>query len=126
MRPRGSVSAMVVSLTTTFVLLAGLAFDGGRVVNTYVRLSDVAENTARLGAQNIDGIRAGMPHVDPVTATQEMNEFLGTFGLTGTYSFTGTSISIEVSRRIPMTILKMLGITSRRVRVARTVTVMGA
>lgn len=120
---RGSVSAMVVCLVSTFVLLTGLAFDGGRVINSYVRLSDIAENAARIGAQNIVGIRAGHPHVDPLRATTSMDEFLSAFSLSGEYSFTGTTVSVEVAERLPMTVLKAIGIRNRRVHVMRIVTV---
>lgn len=120
---RGSVSAMVVCLASTFVVLAGLAFDGGRVVNTYVRFSDIAENTARVGAQNIVGIRAGRPHIDPVTATAHMDEFLSAFSLAGRYKFTDTSISVEVTGKFAMTLLRVVGIASRQVRVTRVVSV---
>lgn len=122
---RGSISALVVSLVSTFALLSGLAFDGGRVVNTYVQLSDVAENAARLGAQNIIGIRAGNPRIDPGRAAESMDDFLGHFALTGRYQFSGMTVTIAVSRNLPMTTMRFVGVTSRRVTVHRKVTVVG-
>lgn len=122
---RGSVSALVVCLASTFAMLGGLAFDGGRVVNTYVQLSDIAENAARLGAQNIVGIRAGDPHIDARKAAESMDQFLREFSLRGRYSFSDASITVELTRTLAMTTLKMVGVSSRRVHVKRTVMVVG-
>lgn len=124
-QPRGSVSAMVVCLVATFALLAGLAFDGGRVVNSYVRLSDVAENAARIGAQNIVGIRAGNPRIDSRKATVAMDEFLNGLSLSGRYAFSETSVSVEVTERLAMTALKAIGVLHRRIHVVRVVTIVG-
>lgn len=121
---RGSISALVVSLVTTFAVLTGLALDGGRVVNCYVQLSDVAENAARLGAQNIVGIRAGDPRVDVERASQVMDSFLSAHSLIGQYKISGTSIEIQVSQRLPMTTLKLVGVSSRQITVRRTVSVL--
>ena len=46
-RNRGSLSAMVVCLLMATMSLAGLAYDGGRVVSTYMEMSDAAQNAAR-------------------------------------------------------------------------------
>lgn len=46
---KGSLSAMVVCLVMATMSLAGLAYDGGRVVSTYMEMSDAAQNAARLG-----------------------------------------------------------------------------
>ena len=52
---RGSLSAFVACLVTMFIALAGLTFDGGRVISKYVEISDVAANATALadaGHQN--------------------------------------------------------------------------
>lgn len=121
---RGSISAFVVCLAATFALLSGLAFDGGRVVNTYVRVSDAAENAARLGAQNLVGIRSGAPRIDVHRATVYMDDFLREMSLSGRYVFSDRSITIEVSQPLKMTTLRMVGITSRRITVRRKVTIL--
>ena len=71
-RNRGSLSAIVVCLVMATMSLAGLAYDGGRVVSTYMEMSDAAQNAARLGGQQIVGIREGNPRIDEGLATSAM------------------------------------------------------
>ena len=56
---RGSISALVLGLTITFMLCAGLVVDGGRVVSRYLELADIAENAARSGSQELRSLRSG-------------------------------------------------------------------
>jgi len=56
---RGSISALVVCLVISAIAVVGISYDGGRVVSSYVELSDVAQNAARIGAQHVVGIREG-------------------------------------------------------------------
>ena len=60
----GFISAFVVSLTMTFIVCAGLAIDGGRVVAARIKVADTAENAARAGAQALTDLRTGAPRID--------------------------------------------------------------
>lgn len=122
-RNRGSLSAMVVCLVMTTMSLAGLAYDGGRVVSTYMEMSDAAQNAARLGGQQIIGIRDGHPHIDKEVATSAMRAYLAARGLTGNFDIQGTKATVGVSTKIPMRILGIIGIGERTIRVNRTVDV---
>ena len=103
--------------------LAGLAYDGGRVVSTYMAVTDAAQNAARLGGQQIIGIRDGHPHIDENLATSTMRAYLVARGLTGTFDLQGTKATVVVSRKIPMRILGIIGVGERTIRVNRTVDV---
>jgi hypothetical protein len=103
--------------------LAGLAYDGGRVVSTYTAMSDAAQNAARLGGQQLVGIRGGNPHIDEDLATSAMRAYLVARGLTGNFDIHGTTATVEVSQKVPMRILGIIGIGERIVRVKRTVDV---
>ena len=114
---------MVVCLVMATMSLAGLAYDGGRVVSTYMEMSDAAQNAARLGGQQIVGIREGNPRIDEDLATSAMRAYLVTHGLTGSFDIQGTRATVTVSTKIPMRILGIIGVGERTIRVNRTVDV---
>lgn len=120
-KDRGSISAVVVCLVMGFVALAGLAFDGGQVVDTYVQISDVAQNTARLGAQQLVGFRSNSPHIDESSSTRLMKEFVQSHGLNATYAIDGTRAKVTIEKKVSLRILGLFGIGNRRVRVTRVV-----
>lgn len=117
---RGSISAFVVCSVLGLVSLAGLAFDGGRVVSAYVDISDAAQNAARMGDQFLVGIRDGRPRVDVTVGTGAVRSFLASRRLTGEVSVRGRAITVTVSQRVPMRILSLFGVTSRVITVSRT------
>ena len=116
---RGSISALVVCLAMGFVSLAGLAFDGGRVVDTYVEVSDVAQNAARLGAQQLVGFRSNRPHIDAQASKGLMQDFVSSYGMNASFEIDGTTAQVTIERRVPMRILGLFGIGNRSVRVTR-------
>ena len=120
---RGSLSAMVVCLVMATMSLAGLAYDGGRVVSTYMTVTDAAQNAARLGGQQIVGIRDGHPHIDENLATSQMRAYLVARGLTGIFDIQGTKATVVVSTKVPLRILGIIGVGERTIRVNRTVDV---
>ena len=120
---KGSLSAMVVCLVMATMSLAGLAYDGGRVVSTYMEMSDAAQNAARLGGQQLVGIRDGHPHIDEDLATSAMRTYLVTRGFTGKFDIQQTKATVEVSAKISMRILGIIGVGERTIRVNRTVDV---
>ena len=122
-RNRGSMSSMVVCLIMATMSLAGLAYDGGRVVSTYMQMSDAAQNAARLGGQQLVGIRNGHPHIDEDLATSAMRAYLMARGLTGSFDIQGTRATVVVSTKVPMRILGIIGVGERAIRVNRTVDV---
>lgn len=103
--------------------LAGLAYDGGRVVSTYMEISDTAQNAARLGGQQLVGIRSGHPRIDEVLATSAMRAYLVARGLTGKFDVQGTKATVEVSQKVQMRVLGIIGIGDCTIRVIRTVDV---
>jgi hypothetical protein len=119
-KPRGSISALVVCLVMGAFSLTGLAFDGGRVVATYMELSDAAQNAARLGGQQVVGIRDGDPRVDPTASTSVMNNYLSVRGLRGSFSVADDVVVVRVQQRVSMRILGLFGVGDRLVSASRT------
>ena len=120
---QGSLSAVMVCLVMATMALTGLAYDGGRVVSTYMEMSDTAQNAARLGGQQLVGIRGGNPHIDEDLATSAMRAYLVAHGLAGNFDIQGTRATVVVSTKIPMRILGIIGVGERTIRVNRTVDV---
>ena len=116
----GSLSAVVICIAFACMSLAGLAFDGGRVVSSYMTMSDAAQNAARLGGQQLVGIREGDPHIDKDSAVTVMHTYLAARVLTGNFDIQGTRATVEISQKIPMRILGIIGIGDRTIRVKRT------
>ena len=118
---RGSVSAFVVCLFLGMVALIGLAYDGGRMSSRYGELSDLAANAARIGAQQVTGIRAGDPRIDPDGARTAAARFLARRNLASRIIVQGDRITVTVRTVVPMRILSLLGVRERSIAVSRTV-----
>lgn len=117
---RGSLSAMSVCLALSMMALVGLVFDGGAGVNEYMRLSDIAENAARRGAQEIVGIRAGNAHIDSREASIASKNYLRSHGISGSVLITRESVTVEVEGDVKFQILSIIGLSRRHLRVVRT------
>lgn len=118
-RNRGSISAFAVCVMMSLVALTALAFDGGRMVSAYAELSDIAENAARIGCQQVVGIRSGEPKLDSRDATSRMSEYLSSKSLASNIRVGEGSAEVTVQRAIPMRLLSLIGISSRTIAVTR-------
>lgn len=110
---RGSVTALVTGLVMVFVACAGLAVDGGRLVTAKVRVSDRAENAARLGAQAITDLRLGVPAVDERRAVRIAGDFLGSLGASGSVETNRFEVCVTIREQVDMTLLDLVGVDSR-------------
>lgn len=118
---RGSFSAMIAIIAVSLVGLGGLVFDGGRVVSTYLEISDDAANAARIGTQQIVNIRAGEPIIDVERSHIMMSRYLLERGYQSSVFVEGIQITVSISKRVPMKVLNMFGVGYRTVTVQRTV-----
>ncbi len=116
---RGSLSALLVCLVLAAMTLVGLVFDGGAGINEYMRLSDIAENAARVGAQEIEGIRAGEARIDESSAEIAGRDYLRMQGVTGTVNATADSVVVEIFGFAKFQILGLVGLSGRRIHVLR-------
>ncbi len=124
MRPgrseRGSVSAFVVALMGAFVACAALAVDGGRLVATYVEMSDHAGNAARRGVQEVTSLRSGDPIVDGDRARRAARTYLAHNNLQGDVVTEERAVTVSVTTSVTMTMLGIIGVSDRTVTVRRT------
>jgi Flp pilus assembly protein TadG len=120
---RGSLSALTVCIVLSAMTLVGLVFDGGSSVSEYTRLSDIAENAARLGAQQVTGLRAGEPRIDRRAAISACDTYLRAHGVVGGIETSNDSVSVEVVGSRRFQILGIIGLHSQRLRIVRTASV---
>ena len=75
---RGVLSIFGAVAATALVFVAGLAYDGGQYINTYVEANNLAESAARAGAQAADpsDLLTGRTAIDPAAAQARVAEFL--------------------------------------------------
>ena len=116
----GTVSAFVVALTFACLLSAGLVLDGGRIVAARLEAADVAGSAARAGAQQVIGLRAGEPRLDPVRARSAAQAVLSAAGATGTVTVDVRSVTVTARATESMLLLRLVGIGSRTVEATTT------
>lgn len=109
---RGSLSAFLALLSVGLFVLVGLVVDGGRALAARRHAVDVAEEAARLGADqlSVDALRNGSYVVDPTAAADAVEEELRTAGLTGTVSVSGDDVTVDVRSVTQTTILGIVGL----------------
>lgn len=117
---RASISGMVVCLVLALMVTAGLTFDGGRVVDAYAEASSVAASTARLGGQELLGLRDGDVRFDVDRATDVMSRYLRARNTHGQLRVSDRRISVTVALSVNMQWLAMIGVRTRIVSVTRT------
>lgn len=117
---RGSVSAFVACVAASLVLCGMSVLESGRFACEYLRVSDVAENASRIGAQSIVGIRAGNPRVDQTAARTGALTYMRQQGVQGSVAVTASG-SVEVHARVvvPLFSLSFLGVRARSIEVIR-------
>ncbi len=113
----GAVTVWFVVMTLPMLLMAGLVFDGGRVLSERRESLDVAQNAARAGAQAVDTaqIRGGSVTVDVGLAEIAASDYLARNGYAGSVVVSADSVTVTVAQVVPMKMLTMIGITSRTV-----------
>lgn len=118
-RDSGSISVFVIGLVVSFLVAAGLAVDGGRLVAMRIAVSDHAENAARVGAQQVGSVRSGQRRLSTGSARAAALEYLASQGLTGDVVVGSLTITVTTRMSQPTTILRLVGVTERTVTASR-------
>lgn len=110
----GSLAAFMAVLATGIFVLVGLVVDGGRAMTAKRQAVDVAEQAARLGADqlSVDALRAGNIVVDPARASSAVTRYLAAAGESGTVAVAGDNVTVSISGESQTTILRVVGIGS--------------
>jgi Flp pilus assembly protein TadG len=107
-RDQGTVTAFVAVVSFALVMVAGMVYDGGQILDGQARARDVAANAARAGAQEIDldALRdGGTVALNPERAIEAAEQYLLEVGVAGRATVVDDQISVEVSITVPMLIL---------------------
>lgn len=115
----GSVSAFVTCLAASFVVIAGLAVDSGRMVAARIEVADHAENAARIGAQQVTGIRSGERVIDAPRARAAALLYLQRFEVEGDVRVESESVTVTARTIEKMTLLRLVGVTERSLSATR-------
>jgi hypothetical protein len=120
---QGTVSAFVIVMVGSLILLAGLVHDGSRLVAAQVEASDRAGAAARIGAQRLRGVRADSVEIDPSAAREAVRSHLAAHGTNGEVRATPESVEVTVRVRVPFVLLTLVGLSGRDVEASRTAVV---
>jgi hypothetical protein len=90
-------------------------------VQTYDELSTLAADTARIGGQQIVGIRSGDAQIDEQRAVNVMTRFLAQYGERATYQLSKYRVKVTLVRQVRTNMLSLVGVGSRTVVASRTV-----
>ena len=112
------MTVFVVGLTLALMMVAGLVYDGGRILAARRQAHDLADNAARAAAQavDLDALRSGSPvELDPLEAQVAAEDYLATTGHDGEVLVTADTVEVTVTITTPMVLLQLAGITERTV-----------
>ena len=115
------MSGFVVSLFLGLMAMAGLVFDGSRLVAARAEIDDHAANAARAAAQEIVDVRLGQERIDPQAGSAAARGYLDAHGLDGTVQIDGLRVRVNVVDTVPMTLLALVGVDERVVATTRVV-----
>lgn len=107
---RGFVTAWTIfAASGIFLLLLGLVYDGGNVVNDRIAAHRAAEQAARAAADQITGLRSGTESIDIPAATRAATQVLAASDWTGDIAINGLDVTVTVHGRTPTVFLGAIG-----------------
>jgi Flp pilus assembly protein TadG len=101
------VTVWTVALVTTCWALVGLVLDGGRALRERSDAFGTAAAAARAGVQELDedAVVEGMVEIDRPAARQAALTYLTSRGYTGSVTFQGLDVTVQVSGRTEFRVL---------------------
>ena len=93
-----------------FLLLLGLVYDGGTVINDRIVAHRAAEQAARAAADQITGLRSGNETIDVPAATRAATQVLDASNWTGDVAINGLEVTVTVRGRTPTVFLGAVGL----------------
>jgi Flp pilus assembly protein TadG len=105
---RGSMTGFVAVIATALVMVAGMAYDGGALLNSHATARRAAAEAARAGAQQVDigHLRTtGEIRLERDAAETAATAFLDAAGVDGTAQVDGAEITVTATIRHDLVIL---------------------
>ncbi len=118
---RGSVSLFTLGIVLAALFLVALIVDGGRIRAQRRLAGDIAQQAARIGAQEVDEASrlSGGLVLDPDAATSAAQSAVAAAGGIGDAAVSDDSVTVEVVMTVDLVFLDALG--ARTVRASRVV-----
>jgi Flp pilus assembly protein TadG len=124
---RGAATLFVIGLSVMLLVLAGLVVDGGLAINARANAADIAEQTARAGAQVIDeqALRdTGVVRLaDDGSAADRAADFFASTSFASKQGadiefidVVGDEITVQVTRQYDTALLNLIGFKTFTVR----------
>src|SRR5690606_11154892 len=110
---RGSATAFGIFLIVVVLVLAGAIIEGGNAMSARGHATDVAQQAARAGADQLDlaALREnGLVRIDPAAAELASTAYLRQVGETGSVTANPTAVSVTVTVTRPGILVPVLGI----------------
>ncbi len=113
-RGEGGMLTLFTSLAVVaFLILGGLAVDGGYLLAARRRAIDEANGAARAGAQALAPASyrsSGSVDLDPAAASAAAQDFLAAAGHSGNVVVNGNEVTVTLRFDQPMSLLRIIGI----------------
>lgn len=112
---RGQATAFVAGAVAAAWLFAGIVVDGGLAMAAKARATDVAQEAARTGAQQLDIGSLRNDHtvrLVPGRAAGAARRYVASTGDRPTVSVRGTAVTVHVTHHQSTQILKLVGVRS--------------
>jgi Flp pilus assembly protein TadG len=112
---KGMLTLFSAVVVVAFLILGGLAVDGGYLLAARRRAIDEANGAARAGAQALAPSayrQSGDVSLDPGAANAAAQDFLRATGHRGSVNVDGNDVTVTLSFDQPMTLLRIIGIDS--------------
>ena len=115
--PAQILPLMAILIMALFVV-TGLALDGGQVLVARQEVQGIADAAARSGAEQLDerSVRSGdaSPRIDPRAAYTAAANYVAIQpqGFTASVSTTPQQVAVQVSKTIPLTFMRLVGMNS--------------
>lgn len=108
----GAVSAPMAVAVLVMLITIGLAVDGVRAVEGFVRADAIAEEAARAAAQSLDSgrLQRGQAVIDPAAAAAAVHNYLAAAGASGEVAVAARGrVRVDVRLARPTVLLGLIG-----------------
>lgn len=114
---RGAATMLIVLAVTALFSMAGLAYDGGRILAARREAIDAAQSAARAGAQSVDSsaLRSGRVALEHDAAVRAAEAFLHAAGYEGDATVVGNEVHVTVTITRDLALLSLVGMHERTV-----------
>ncbi len=114
-RPRdaGQVTVLVLLLLVALLAMAGLVIDGGAALSDRQQAANLAEQAARVGADQLDPVSLrgpGPARVDTRRAHAAATQYLAAQGQAGRVDVDGATVTVTVTISRRTTLLGLVGV----------------